>query len=82
MFAGSASKGKPTPVFRLIVPPDGGWSLTPIENLLRGLRSVSDQFSLEIYGGGSVGVVSYLLRSTSGTKMQGLMQSLLFAGTL
>lgn len=63
------------PVFRLIVPPDGGWSLTPIENLLRGLRNMSDRFSLEIYGGGSVGAVSYLLRSTSGTKLQGLIQS-------
>ena len=56
-------------------PPDGGWSLTPIENLLRGLRNMSDRFSLEVYGGGSVGAVNYLLRSTSGTKLQGLVQS-------
>ena len=75
MAVHAAIRGEVVPTFRLIVPPDGGWSLTPIENLLRGLRNMSDRFSLEIYGGGSVGAVSYLLRSTSGTKLQGFIQS-------
>lgn len=60
-------------LFRMVVPPDGGWSLMPIENMLRGLRNVADRFSLEIYGMG--GVVHYLVRSSSGTRLQGLLQS-------
>ena len=60
-------------LFRMIVPPDGGWSLMPIENMLRGLRNVGDRFSLEIYGMG--GVVNYLVRSSSGNRLQGLLQS-------
>ena len=60
-------------LFRMVVPPDGGWSLMPIENMLRGLRNAADRFSLEIYGMG--GVVHYLVRSSSGTRLQGLLQS-------
>ena len=67
--------GDNSQLFRLIVPPDGGWSLTPIENLLRGLRNVTGRVSLELYGGGTIGVVSYLLRSSSGARIQGLIQS-------
>lgn len=62
------------PVFRMIAPPDGGWSLTPIESLLRGLRNMEERFALEICGWGG-GAVSYLLRSHSGARLQGLVQS-------
>ena len=60
-------------LFRMVVPQDGGWSLLPIENMLRGLRNCSDWISLEIYG--MAGVVHYLVRSNSGTRLQGLLQS-------
>lgn len=62
------------PVFRMIAPPDGGWSLTPIESLLRGLRNIDEKFALELCGW-SGGAVSYLLRSYSGARIQGLLQS-------
>ena len=60
-------------LYRLVVPPDGGWSLTPIENMLRGLRNASESFSLEIYG--RAGVTHYLVRSFSGSRLQGLVQA-------
>ena len=62
------------PVFRMIAPPDGGWSLTPIESLLRGLRNMEELFALEICGWNG-GAVSYMLRSHSGARLQGLLQS-------
>lgn len=60
-------------LYHLVLPPDGRWSLAPIENLLRGLRTSSDAFSLEIYG--RAGVTRYLVRSDSGSLLQGLLTS-------
>ena len=68
------SSAEAPPVFRMIVPPDGGWSLTPIESLLRGLRNMEERFALEVCGW-SGGAVSYMLRSYSGARLQGLLQS-------
>lgn len=43
--------------FGITPPQDGGWSLVPMENLLRGMRNSKDVMSLEIYA--KDGVVGY-----------------------
>ena len=58
-------------LYHLVLPPDGGWSLAPIENMLRGLRTLSDTFSLEMYG--RAGVTRYMVRSDAGSLLQGLV---------
>lgn len=58
-------------LYHLVLPPDGGWSLAPIENMLRGLRTLSDTFSLEMYG--RSGVTRYMVRSDAGSLLQGLV---------
>ena len=64
---------RPPSLYHLVLPPDGRWSLAPIENMLRGLRTSSDAFSLEMYG--RAGVTRYLVRSDSGSLLQGLLTS-------
>ena len=68
-----ATDARPPSLYHLVLPPDGRWSLAPIENLLRGLRTSSDAFSLEMYG--RAGVTRYLVRSDSGSLLQGLLTS-------
>ena len=73
-MSSSASGALAPPVFRMIAPPDGGWSLTPIESLLRGLRNMEELFALELCGWNG-GAVSYMVRSHSGARLQGMLQS-------
>ena len=60
-------------VFRVVSPQDGGWSLTPMENLLRGLRSGAESVAMEIYG--ADGVVCYGLRTNNGQRMSGVLHA-------
>ncbi len=60
-------------IFRIVAPQDGGWSLTPMENLLRGLRNGHDVISLEIFG--MSGVVGYVVRAYNGDGMGGVLHS-------
>ena len=60
-------------VFRIVPPFDGGWSLTPMESLLRGLRNREDMVSMELYG--VEGVVSYSVRSRNGDGLGGMLHS-------
>lgn len=73
-MSSSSSGALAPPVFRMIAPPDGGWSLTPIESLLRGLRNMDELFALELCGWNG-GAVSYMVRSHSGARLQGMIQS-------
>ena len=59
--------------FRMVPPQDGGWSLTPMENLLRVLRSHDDMVSLELFA--ADGVVNYLVRAKHGESMGGVLHS-------
>ena len=52
---------------------EGGWSLTPMENLLRGVRNESEFLALELYS--MDGVVGYLLRTDHGVGMTGMLSS-------
>ena len=56
-------------VFKIVPPQDGGWSLMPMENLLRGMRDVDDMVSLELFG--QDGAVSYGVRTTRAESMNG-----------
>ena len=60
-------------VFRVVPPQDGGWSLMPMENLLRGLRNINDMFSLELYG--VDGAISYGVRTTRPHSMNGMFSA-------
>ena len=60
-------------VLKVVAPQDGGWSLTPMENLLRGLRNVRDLVALELFGSG--GVVAYNVRTTNVSGMGGVLHS-------
>ena len=60
-------------VFKVVAPQDGGWSLTPMENLLSGLRSHSDVVSLELFGVG--GVVGYGVRTNNPHSVSGMLHS-------
>ena len=60
-------------VFKVVPPQDGGWSLMPMENLLRGLRNINDMFSLELYG--VDGVISYGVRTTRPHSMNGMFNA-------
>ena len=60
-------------VFNVVAPQDGGWSLTPMENLLRGLRGHDNCVAMEIYG--RDGIVGYSLRTTAGETMAGMMHA-------
>ena len=59
-------------VFKIVPPQDGGWSLMPMENLLRGMRDVDDMVSLELFG--QDGAVSYGVRTTRAESMNGDVQ--------
>ena len=56
-------------VFKIVPPQDGGWSLMPMENLLRGMRDVDDMVSLELFG--QDGAISYGVRTTRAESMSG-----------
>lgn len=57
-----------------VVPPqDGGWSLTPMENLLLGIRNEKRNVALEISG--RDGVVSYQVRTASPESLAGMFNS-------
>ena len=60
-------------IFRVVAPQDGGWSLTPMENLLRGLRNANEFVSLELYG--AEGVVGYTVRAHNGNNVGGVLRS-------
>ena len=60
-------------MFKLVPPQDGGWSLTPMENLLSGLRNGRDTISMELCG--VDGVVSYHVRTNNGDGMSGMLHS-------
>ena len=60
-------------IFKMVAPQDGGWSLTPMENLLRGLRNGNEFVSLELYG--AEGVVGYTVRAHNGNNVGGVLRS-------
>ena len=62
-----------TSVFKIVAPQDGGWSLSRMEQLLRGLRNHDDTVSLEIFGNN--GVISYGVRSSNGDTVAGMFHS-------
>ena len=57
-------------VIKVVPPQDGGWSLMPMENLLRGFRGAGDTVSLELFG--VDGVLSYGVRTSQGETMNGM----------
>lgn len=59
--------------FGITPPQDGGWSLVPMENLLRGMRNSRDVMSLEIYA--KDGVVGYCVRCNNGASFNGMFHS-------
>ena len=60
-------------VFKVVPPQDGGWSLMPMENLLRGLRNADDMISLELFGVN--GVISYGVRTTHSGSLNGMFNA-------
>ncbi len=60
-------------VFKIVPPQDGGWSLMPMENLLRGLRTADDMVSLELFGAN--GVVGYGVRTGRPEVLGGMFNS-------
>ena len=59
--------------FDIVPPQDNGWSLTPMQNLLGGLRNEQDRVSMELYG--ADGVVGYKLRTNNPGSLSGMLQS-------
>ena len=59
--------------FGVVPPQDNGWSLTPMQNLLGGLRNQQDRVVLELFG--SDGVVSYRVRTNNAGSLAGMLQS-------
>lgn len=60
-------------VFKVVSPQDGGWSLTPMENLLRALRGEQDVFVFEVFG--RDGVVAYRVRTNNAHGYTGMFRS-------
>ena len=58
---------------KVVPPQDGGWSLTPTENLLRGIRGDREVVSLELFG--RDGVVFYRVRSNHPQGVAGVFRS-------
>ena len=65
--------GCPVSVFKVVPSQSGGWSLMPMENLLRGLRNASDTISLELFG--VDGVLNYGVRTTEGESVDGMFNA-------
>ena len=59
--------------FDVVPPQDNGWSLTPMENLIGGVRNVNDVVALELVG--RDGVVAYKLRTNNMRSVSGMLQS-------
>lgn len=59
--------------FRIIPPLDGGWSLAPMDNLLRGISHHKEPVSLELYA--RDGVVCYMVRAYHGESLGGILHS-------
>ena len=59
--------------FDIVPPQDNGWSLTPTQNFMGGLRSDKDRLSLELVGWD--GVVSYKIRTNNSGSVSGMLQS-------
>ena len=64
---------RPVSVFKVVPSQNGGWSLMPMENLLRGIRDASDTISLELFG--VDGVISYGVRTTQGDSINGMFSA-------
>ena len=60
-------------VFDIESPQDGGWSLFPMENLLRGLRNHEEPVALELFGRN--GVVCHNLRTNNGRRLEGVLHA-------
>ena len=74
MAFGAANQGNPgISVFRVIPPQEGGWSLMPVENLLRGIRDDGDMVALELFG--VDGVVSYGVCTGHPDRMHGVFNA-------
>lgn len=70
---GTRSVESEASVYRIVGAADGGWSLTPMENLLRGVRTENETLALELYS--YDGVVNYCLRSQHGSGLVGMLKS-------
>ena len=65
--------GCPVSVFKVVPSQSGGWSLMPMENLLRGFRDASGTISLELFG--VDGVINYGVRTTEGESVDGMFNA-------
>ena len=68
-----ARRARRLAAYNVVGAQEGGWSLTPMENLLRGVRNESEFLALELYS--MDGVVGYLLRTDHGVGMTGMLSS-------
>ena len=73
MFKGFGKRPGPVTVFRVVPPQDGGWSLMPMENLLRGLRNERETISLELYG--VDGIMNYCVRTYHSDSLNGMFRA-------
>ena len=74
MSSGTLRKNDPgISVFKVVPPQDGGWSLMPMESLLRGLRSAEDTISLELFG--VDGVINYGVRTSHSESLHGMFNA-------
>lgn len=71
LFAGRPAQ--PVSVLRVVPPQDGGWSLMPMENLLRGLRNADGAVALELYG--VDGAMHYGVRANNGASVGGMFSA-------
>ena len=60
-------------VFNVVGPQEGGWSLMPMENLLRGFRNPKEVMVLELFG--VDGVVGYRVRTNTMEGVSGMFNS-------
>ena len=71
--AGVKHRSESCSFFNIVPPQDGGYSLLPMESLLRGVRNEHDVLSLEIFG--RDGVVGYCARTNNGNGFSGMFHS-------
>ena len=64
---------RPVSFLKVVPSQNGGWSLMPMETLLRGLRNTGDMLSLELFG--VDGVINYAVRTTRGDNLSGMFNA-------
>ena len=69
----SSPLGRRLGIFSVVAPQDGGWSLSPMETLVSGVRGDTDVLAFELVG--VDGVVSYGVRCNNPDTVQGMFTS-------